>query len=65
MKELDYGKDYKYAHDYPDAYVAQEYLPEKLWGRMFYRPKDTGFEKIIKDRINVWKKIKKGNSGEL
>ncbi len=29
MKELDYGKDYKYAHDYADAYVAQEYLPEE------------------------------------
>jgi len=38
MKELDYGKDYKYAHDYTDAYVPQEYLPEEIKGQTFYNP---------------------------
>ena len=58
MKELDYGKDYKYAHDYADAYVPQEYLPEKIQGQIFYQPKETGFEKTIKERINVWRQKK-------
>ena len=61
MKELDYGKDYKYAHDYADAYVTQEYLPEEIRGQIFYQPKETGFEKTIKERINYWRK-KKNNS---
>ncbi len=61
MKELDYGKDYKYAHDYADAYVPQEYLPEKIQGQIFYQPKEAGFEKTIKERINVWRQ-KKNNT---
>ncbi|MEE9935480.1 MAG: replication-associated recombination protein A [Deltaproteobacteria bacterium] len=59
MKELDYGKDYKYAHDYPGAYVPQEYLPEKLQGKILYSPTDAGYEKIIRERINLWRKLKK------
>ena len=58
MKELDYGKDYKYAHDYAEAYVPQEYLPEKIQGQIFYQPKETGFEKTIKERLNYWRKNK-------
>jgi putative ATPase len=61
MKELDYGKDYKYAHDYADAYVSQEYLPEKIQGQIFYQPKEAGFEKTIKERINAWRQ-KKNNA---
>lgn len=64
MKELDYGKDYKYAHDHPGAYIAQEYLPEKLREKTFYSPKGMGFEKIIKDRIALWKKMKKQSDGD-
>ncbi|MDD4241577.1 MAG: replication-associated recombination protein A [Smithellaceae bacterium] len=59
MKELDYGKDYKYAHDYPDAFVSQEYLPEKLQGKVLYNPTDAGYEKIIRERVNLWRKLKK------
>jgi putative ATPase len=59
MKELDYGKDYKYAHDYPGAYVPQEYLPEKLQGKILYSPPDAGYEKIIRERIHLWRKLKK------
>jgi len=58
MKELDYGKDYKYAHDYADAYVPQEYLPEEIKGQKFYQPADAGFEKTIKERINTWRQKK-------
>ena len=59
MKELDYGKDYKYAHDYDDNYVPQEYLPDEIKGEVFYQPKGTGFEKTIKERLNYWRKKKK------
>jgi putative ATPase len=59
MKELDYGKDYKYAHDYSDAYVQQEYLPDEIKGQIFYEPKDTGFEKTIKERLKYWHNKKK------
>jgi putative ATPase len=59
MKELDYGKDYKYAHDYDDAYVPQEYLPDELKGKIFYQPKGTGFEKTIQERLTYWRNKKK------
>jgi putative ATPase len=64
MKELDYGKDYKYAHDYADAYVPQEYLPEKIQGQIFYQPKEAGFEKTIKERINAWRQKKNNAKNE-
>ena len=59
MKELDYDKDYKYAHDYADAFVSQEYLPEKLQGKILYHPTDTGFEKTIRERVDNWRRRKK------
>ena len=58
MKELEYGKGYKYAHDYEDAFVPQEYLPEKLQGQVLYEPTDAGFEKTIRERVNVWRRQK-------
>ena len=59
MKALYYGKGYKYGHDYQDAYVSQEYLPEELRGQQYYFPTERGFEKIIKQRLEKWRKIKK------
>ena len=59
MKGLGYGNDYKYAHDYKDAYVPQDYLPEKLEGRLFYSPTDRGYEKTIKQWLNGWRNLKK------
>ncbi len=58
MKDLGYGKDYKYAHNYRDAFVAQDYLPEELKGRSFYAPSGRGHEKLIKQRLDKWKKLK-------
>lgn len=57
MKELGYGKDYKYAHDYEDAFTPQDYLPSELKGRIFYRPVDRGYEKTIKSRLDKWRSI--------
>jgi putative ATPase len=63
MKELDYGKDYKYAHDYDGAYVPQEYLPDKLQGQKFYYPKESGYEKTIKERMAFWQQKKNSDKG--
>ncbi|MBD3218058.1 MAG: AAA family ATPase [candidate division Zixibacteria bacterium] len=66
MKDLGYGRDYKYAHDYDDAFVDQEYLPERLTGRKFYTPSNMGFEKKIAERMAWWQKKKKelGKKGQ-
>lgn len=58
MKNLGYGKGYKYAHDYPDAHVPQEYLPDKLRGQIYYNPTGRGYEKIIRDRLTKWRKMR-------
>jgi len=56
MEELGYGKDYKYPHDYPGHFVEEEYLPENLRGRIYYRPSEQGFEREIKKRLEYWRK---------
>ncbi|HOF05535.1 MAG TPA: replication-associated recombination protein A [Syntrophales bacterium] len=58
MKELDYGKDYRYAHDYRDAYAPQDYLPEKLAPARFYVPTDRGYEKTIAERLAYWRRLR-------
>jgi putative ATPase len=64
MKELEYGKGYLYAHDFDDAYIPQEYLPDELRrkGAQFYRPTDRGYEKIIGERLEHWRKIRESNT---
>ncbi len=57
MKDLGYGKNYKYAHNYENAIVPQEYLPDKLKGQFFYFPTNRGFEKTIKDRLDKWRQL--------
>ena len=47
--KLGHGIGYKYAHDYPNHYVEQQYLPDELVGRRFYRPSDNGYEKKIQE----------------
>ena len=61
MKELGYGKDYKYPHNFPDGYVEEDYLPENLRGRTYYQPTDRGFEAEIKKRLEKWRKRKRGD----
>jgi putative ATPase len=52
MKNLGYGREYRYAHDEPDAYAAGErYLPEELQSRVFYEPTERGLEAKIKARL--------------
>ena len=55
MKEIGYGKDYRYAHDYPEALVDQGYFPSELLERIYYRPTNRGHERIIKERLDKWR----------
>lgn len=56
MKQLGYGRDYKYAHDYDGAYVAQHHLPKQLQGQKYYIPTELGYEKNIKQRLDHWRR---------
>ena len=59
MKQLDYGKGYQYAHNDADAVADMSCLPEALEGRKYYEPRERGFEKEIKRRLDGWDAIKK------
>lgn len=50
MKELGYGADYKYAHDFPGHFVNQDYLPKELKGTHFWQPQSNAAEAKLKDR---------------
>jgi len=58
MRDLGYAKGYKYAHDYEEAIVPQDHLPDKLQGQIFYTPTDRGYEKTIRDRLTKWRRIR-------
>ena len=53
--KLGHGVGYQYAHDYPNHYVKQQYLPSEILGERFYEPGDLGYERVIKEHM---KKIK-------
>ena len=53
------SKEYLYPHNYPNAYVYQEYLPKKLKGKKYYHPKVTGYEKHIKSYYDFIENMKK------
>jgi putative ATPase len=59
MKELGYGSGYKYAHDEPEAYAPQDYLPDELREREFYEPSEFGAEKDIAERMRHWAELKR------
>ncbi len=50
MESLDYGKGYKYPHDFAGAHVGEQYLPDALREKTFYHPKDVGFEQGVRER---------------
>lgn len=49
--KLGHGIDYKYAHDFPEHYVKQQYLPDEVAEERFYEPGDLGYEKTMKERL--------------
>lgn len=60
MKDIGYGKAYKYAHDFENHFVEENYLPDELKGKQYYLPTENGQEKKLKDYLKfLWKKLKK------
>jgi putative ATPase len=62
-KELGYHEGYRYAHDAPEAYAPQVYLPDELRGARFFTPGSFGFEKKVQERMRWWEELKSGRSG--
>jgi putative ATPase len=58
MKEMGYGKGYRYAHDFEEGYAAQDYLPEAIGGHRYYFPTERGYEKMISGRLKQWQALK-------
>jgi putative ATPase len=58
MKQEQYGADYRYDHDAPDAFSGQDYWPEALGRQVFYEPVERGFEREIRKRLDYWVKLR-------
>ena len=55
MKELDYGKEYKYAHDYKDNFVKQDYLPKEVLNQRFWKGQNNPAEqKLVEHMKKLW-----------
>jgi len=54
MRKVGYGKGYRYAHDYEEAQVEQQHLPDAIKDRTYYHPSDRGYEKTVKDRLDAF-----------
>lgn len=54
VRHLGHGQGYKYAHDYPEGFVPQEYLPDSVAGRIYYDPTPHGFEAEVRRRLRTW-----------
>jgi len=57
MKDLGYGKGYRYAHEYEEAVVDQQHLPDALAGKRYYQPSDRGYEARVAERLERWRKL--------
>lgn len=58
MKELGYGEGYVYDHDTPEAFSGQNYFPDEMERRQFYKPPERGFEREIAKRLAYWAKLR-------
>ncbi|HVI30718.1 replication-associated recombination protein A [Phenylobacterium sp.] len=63
MKELGYGKGYAYDHDAPQGFSGQNYFPDGMERRQFYRPRGEGTEARIKERLDRWAAIRRERGG--
>jgi putative ATPase len=59
MKYLGYSDEYKYSHNYEGNFVEQQYLPDNLKEKIYYRPTNNGREKDMRERLNRWWKKKR------
>ena len=66
MKELDYGKDYRYAHDEPDAFAAGEtYFPDAMQVKRYYHPVERGLEIRIAEKLNKLRELDQTSQEKL
>ena len=63
MQDIGYGEGYAYDHDAEDGFSGQRFLPDEIAGKVFYRPKEIGFEREIARRIAYWRKLAKRKAG--
>ncbi|HEX3431860.1 MAG TPA: replication-associated recombination protein A [Rhizomicrobium sp.] len=63
MKKLGYGKGYEYDHAAEDAFSGQNYFPDGMERQAFYTPKDTGFEREIRKRLDYWANLRAQKHG--
>jgi len=63
MKDLGYGKGYAYDHDAPEGFSGQDYFPEGMARRQFYKPRGEGSEARIKERLERWAALREGRGG--
>jgi putative ATPase len=57
MEELGYADGYKDPHRYPENFVPQQYLPDKLDKKVYYEPTENGYESRIAERLRKWRKL--------
>jgi len=60
LRRLGYGRNYRYPHNFPGAFVEEEYMPPELSGKRYYHPGDRGYEKDVRERLRNWWGGKKG-----
>jgi putative ATPase len=60
MKNLNYGKDYQYAHQFEGNFVNHEFLPQKIAGTKFYEPAKNAREEEMRKQLRLWWKDKYG-----
>ncbi|CAA7620400.1 replication-associated recombination protein A [Magnetospirillum sp. SS-4] len=63
MKEIGYGKGYRYDHDDPDGFSGQNYFPDDMERRRFYQPVERGFEREVKKRLDYWERLRARKAG--
>jgi putative ATPase len=64
MKDLGYGKGYRYDHDAPEAFSGQSYFPEEIPRPRFYDPPERGFERDLRKRIDFWDRLRARRQAE-
>ena len=63
MRQQDYGKGYRYAHDYPGNFAPMDNLPPSLADRRYYVPGDQGYEREVAQRLSEWWDAERGRTG--
>jgi putative ATPase len=63
MRKLGYGKGYQYDHATQEGFSGQNYFPDGVRRRNFYRPGERGFEREVRKRLDYWEKLRERAAG--